>query len=54
VDPWGRVLVEGGAEPGLYVARLDLDEVEHARALFTFLEDRRPEVYGQAEEEADV
>jgi predicted amidohydrolase len=46
VDPWGRVLVEGGAEPGLYVATLDLDEVERARGLFTFLEDRRPEVYG--------
>jgi predicted amidohydrolase len=46
VDPWGRVLVEGGEEPGLYVATLDLDEVERARGLFTFLEDRRPEVYG--------
>jgi omega-amidase len=46
VDPWGHVLVEGGAEPGLYVATLDLDEVEHARGLFAFLGDRRPEVYG--------
>jgi omega-amidase len=46
VDPWGHVLVEGSAEPGLHVATLDLDEVESARGLFTFLEDRRPEVYG--------
>jgi predicted amidohydrolase len=45
VDPWGRVLVDGGAEPGLFVATLDLDEVTRARRLFPFLEDRRPEVY---------
>jgi omega-amidase len=46
VDPWGRVLVEGGAEPGLFVATLDLDEVARCRQLLAFLEDRRPEVYG--------
>jgi predicted amidohydrolase len=46
VDPWGRVLVEGGTEPGLFVATLDLDEVARTRRLFPFLRDRRPEVYG--------
>ena len=46
VDPWARVLVEGGAEPGLLVARLDLAEVDRARRLFPFWQDRRPEVYG--------
>jgi predicted amidohydrolase len=46
VDPWGRVLVEGGGEPGLFVATLDLDEVARARKQFPFLEDRRPGVYG--------
>jgi omega-amidase len=46
VDPWARVLVEGGAEPGLFLATLDLDEVGRARRLFPFLQDRRPEVYG--------
>jgi omega-amidase len=45
VDPWGRVLVEGGLEPGLFVSRLDLDEVTRCRRLFPFLEDRQPEVY---------
>jgi predicted amidohydrolase len=46
VDPWARVLVEGGSEPDLLVATLDLDEVERSRRLFPFLTDRRPEVYG--------
>jgi omega-amidase len=46
IDPWGRVLVEGGSEPGLFFATLDLEEVARARRLFTFLDDRRPEVYG--------
>jgi predicted amidohydrolase len=46
VDPWGRVVVEGGSEPDLLLARLDLDEVARARRLFPFLADRRPEVYG--------
>jgi predicted amidohydrolase len=41
------VCVEGGAEPGLFLATLDLDEVARARRLFPFLQDRRPEVYGQ-------
>ncbi len=45
VDPGARILVEGGAEPGLLVTALDLDEVARARRLFPFLTDRRPEVY---------
>jgi predicted amidohydrolase len=46
VDPWGQVVVEGGGEPDLLVATLDLDEVARVRDLFPFLEDQRPEVYG--------
>jgi omega-amidase len=46
VDPWARVLVEGGSEPGLFVATVVLDEVARSRSLFPFLADRRPEVYG--------
>lgn len=46
VDPWGRVLAEGGAEPGLHLARLDLDEVDRSRTLLPFLADRRSELYG--------
>jgi len=45
VDPWARVWVEGGTEPGLFLATLDLDEVARARRLLPFLQDRRPEVY---------
>jgi omega-amidase len=45
VDPWARLLVEGGAEPGLFLATLALDEVARCRRLFPFLGDRRPEVY---------
>ena len=47
VDPWGHLLVEGGSEPGLFLATLDLDQVARSRDLFPFLADRRPEVYGQ-------
>ncbi|MCL7452456.1 MAG: carbon-nitrogen family hydrolase [Anaerolineae bacterium] len=46
VDPWGQAVTEGGAEPGLYFATLELGEVEGARRLFPFLADRRAEVYG--------
>jgi omega-amidase len=46
VDPWAHVLVEGGSEPGLSVATVNLDEVVRSRRLFPFLIDRRPEVYG--------
>jgi omega-amidase len=46
VDPMGQVLVEGGLEPGLFVATLDLDEVTTIRHRFPFLKDRQPEVYG--------
>ncbi len=32
VDPWGRVLAEGGIEPGVILATIDLAEVSAARA----------------------
>jgi predicted amidohydrolase len=55
VDPWGRVLVEAGSEPGLFLATLNLEEVTHARQRFPFLDDRRPEVYRQGGgEKSDV
>jgi len=46
VDPWGHVLVEAGSEPGLAVVAVDLDQVDRARQLLPFLNDRRPEIYG--------
>jgi predicted amidohydrolase len=44
VDPWGGVLAEGGPQPELVIAHLDLAEVERARRLFPFWGDRRPEL----------
>jgi len=32
VDPWGRILAEGGAEPGVVIAEVDPAEVAAARA----------------------
>ncbi len=32
VDPWGRILAEGGAEPGIVMARIDPSEVVAARS----------------------
>jgi predicted amidohydrolase len=32
VDPWGRILAEGGTEPGVVLARIDPAEVTAARA----------------------
>jgi predicted amidohydrolase len=32
VDPWGRILAEGGTEPGIVMADIDMAEVSKARA----------------------
>jgi predicted amidohydrolase len=32
VDPWGRILAEGGTEPGVVMAEIDITEVSKARA----------------------
>jgi len=32
VDPWGRILAEGGAEPGVIIAQIDPSEVVAARS----------------------
>ncbi|MFH1557588.1 MAG: nitrilase-related carbon-nitrogen hydrolase, partial [Pseudomonadota bacterium] len=31
VDPWGRVIAEGGTDPGVILAEIDLKEVAAAR-----------------------
>lgn len=51
VDPWGRVLAEGGTEPGLVMAELDLALVAETRARIPALGNARPftvEVAGEA------
>jgi len=42
VDPWGRVIAERPAEPGVVLARLDLDEVGRCRARMPSLGHDRP------------
>src|SRR5262245_23775976 len=41
VDPWGRVLCEGGTEPGMVLAKIDTAEVAAARAKIPSLEHGR-------------
>ena len=41
VDPWGRILAEGGGEPGVVMAEIDLSEVGAARARIPSLEHGR-------------
>jgi predicted amidohydrolase len=42
VDPWGRVLAEGSAEPGLIMARIELGQVAACRARIPALSNARP------------
>jgi predicted amidohydrolase len=41
VDPWGRILAEGGTEPGVVMAEIDVGEVANARARIPSLEHGR-------------
>jgi predicted amidohydrolase len=42
VNPWGEVLADGGAEPGIIFADIDLSEVESARGRIPSLQNERP------------
>lgn len=42
VDPWGRILADGGDEPGIIVATLDTAEVAKDRAMVPALQHDRP------------
>jgi predicted amidohydrolase len=42
VDPWGEVLADGGAAPGILYADLDLAQVDKVRALLPSLTHDRP------------
>ncbi len=41
VDPWGRIIAEGGTEPGVVMAEIDLTEVAKARARIPSLQHGR-------------
>lgn len=45
VDPWGKVVIEGGEHPQLLTADIDLDEVDKIRDRIPVFEDRRPDAY---------
>jgi deaminated glutathione amidase len=42
VDPWGRILAEAGADPGVILAEIDLSEVAKARSRIPALQHARP------------
>ena len=55
VDPWGRVLAEGGVDPSVVIAEIDVEEVGRARARIPSLEHgRRFEVAGTAQEHSHL
>jgi predicted amidohydrolase len=45
VDPWGKIVIEGGEDPMLLTAEIDLDMVDEVRAQIPVMRDRRPELY---------
>lgn len=45
VDPWGRVVIEGGDAPNLLTAEIELDMVDEVRKRIPVMDDRRPELY---------
>lgn len=45
IDPWGETVIEGGADPELLHAEIDLAMVEEVRKRIPVFEDRREDVY---------
>jgi omega-amidase len=45
LDPWGDTVVEGGDEPALLHAEINLDLVDEVRQRIPIFEDRRPDLY---------
>ena len=41
VDPWGRILAEGGTEPGVVMAEIDMTQVTNARSRIPSLQHGR-------------
>ena len=42
IDPWGEILADGGPEPGVIYADIDLDRVQKARGRIPSLQNERP------------
>lgn len=45
VDPWGKVVIEGGESPALLTVEIDTDAVDLVRAKIPVFDDRRPDMY---------
>lgn len=45
VDPWGKIVVEGGDSPMMLTAEIEMDVVDEVRTRIPVFEDRRPDVY---------
>jgi predicted amidohydrolase len=45
VDPWGKIVVEGGEDPMMLTAEIELDLVDEVREQIPVLRDRREDVY---------
>ena len=50
LDPWGEVVATLADAPGTVVGKVDAAIVRDARERFSFLDDRRPEVYRRLED----
>jgi omega-amidase len=46
IDPWGKVMVELGEQPGMATVDIDLDYVDTVRARIPVFDDRRTDIYG--------
>jgi predicted amidohydrolase len=53
VDPMGAVVADGGEEPGLVVADVDLERLRRVREKNPALQHRRPDLYGALAGDAD-
>jgi predicted amidohydrolase len=53
LDPWGEVVATLPDEPGIVVGEVDAKSVRTAREHFSFLADRRPDVYRRLESGAE-
>jgi predicted amidohydrolase len=42
IDPWGEILADGGPEPGVIYADIDLERVQKARGRIPSLQNERP------------
>ncbi|MBK8021604.1 MAG: carbon-nitrogen family hydrolase [Chloroflexi bacterium] len=46
VDPWGKIVVEIGENPGIVTAEIDIDYVDVIRNRIPVFEDRRSDIFG--------